>query len=64
MALVCQSLWTYKCCKHTWPIFCHCSLFQAVRKAGSGRTDPPVGASACHLPSGPKGLVKAKSGAH
>lgn len=29
MALVCQSLWTCHCCKHTWP-FCHCSSAHAV----------------------------------
>ena len=41
MALVCQSLWTCKCYKHTRPIFCHHALLRAERKAAGGRTRDP-----------------------
>lgn len=62
MALVCQSLWTCKCYKHTRPIFCHRALLRAERKAAGGRMRDP-GCLAWPLPLGPGQLVGARSGA-
>lgn len=61
MALVCQSLWTCKCYKHTRPIFCQHVLLRAAWKAAGGRMRD-AGRLAWPLPSGSGQLVGARSG--
>lgn len=57
MALVCQSLWTYTCCKHTWPSSATAPYFKlSERQAVAEQTHlwaPRHG----HLPLGPEELV-------